>query len=81
MTEIGVHEAKTHLSNLLKRVEDGESISITKEGKVIAVMVPPYNNIKEKDGSKAYSRLKELINKYPIGTVQEVMSWKNKGRR
>ena len=29
MTEIGVHEAKTHLSRFLKRVENGESSSIT----------------------------------------------------
>ncbi len=42
MTEIGVHEAKTHLSRLLKRVENGESFSITNRGKVVAVMVPPY---------------------------------------
>ena len=80
MTEIAVNEAKTHLSNLLKRVENGESFSITNKGKVIAVVLPP-NDIAKKDGREAYSRLKELINKYPIGTVQEVMNWKNEGRR
>ena len=32
MTEIGIHETKTHLSRLLKRVEKGESFSITNRG-------------------------------------------------
>ena len=41
MTEIGIHETKTHLSRLLKRVEKGESFSITNRGKVVAVMMPP----------------------------------------
>ena len=56
MTEIGVNEAKTHLSNLLKRVEKGESISITNKGKVVAVMMPP-PDIEKKNTNEAYSRL------------------------
>ncbi len=80
MTEIGVHEARVHLSNLLKRVENGESFSITNRGKVIAVMAPP-NDVAKKDADEAYTSLVELITKHPIGTVQEVMNWKNEGRR
>lgn len=80
MTEIGVNEAKTHLSSLLKRVENGESISITNKGKVVAVMVPP-PDIAKKDADEAYSRLIELITEHPVGTVQEIMEWKNEGRR
>jgi len=35
---INVHEAKTHLSRLLERVENGESITIARAGKPIAIM-------------------------------------------
>lgn len=80
MTEIGVHEAKTYLSSLLKRVENGESISITNKGKVVAVMIPP-PDIEKKNANEAYSRLITLRTKFPVGTVQEVMDWKNEGRR
>jgi prevent-host-death family protein len=80
MTEIGVHEAKTHLSRLLKRVENGESFSITNRGKVVAVMVPPCE-IGQVEANEAYSRLIELRAKFPIGTVREVTDWKNEGRR
>ncbi|MCY4570275.1 MAG: type II toxin-antitoxin system prevent-host-death family antitoxin [Candidatus Poribacteria bacterium] len=80
MTEIGVHEAKTHLSRLLKRVENGESFSITNRGKVVAVMVPP-REIGQAEVNDAYSRLIELRVKFPIGTGREVTDWKNEGRR
>ena len=35
-TTVNVHEAKTHLSRLLERVEDGEEIVIARAGKPIA---------------------------------------------
>lgn len=37
---VNVHEAKTHLSKLLARVEEGERIVIARAGKPIAVLVP-----------------------------------------
>ena len=37
---VGVHEAKTHLSRLLERVELGEEIEIARRGQVIARLVP-----------------------------------------
>lgn len=36
MTRVNVHDAKTHLSNLLERVQAGEEIVICKSGKPIA---------------------------------------------
>ena len=79
MTEIGVHEAKTHLSRLLKRVENGESFSITNRGRVVAVMIPPCD-VKQVKTNDAYDQLIALRQKSPIGTVREVMDWKNEGR-
>ena len=37
---MNVHEAKTQLSRLLKRVERGESIVIARAGKPVAVLSP-----------------------------------------
>jgi prevent-host-death family protein len=37
---VNVHEAKTHLSRLLARVEAGERIVIARSGKPIAVLAP-----------------------------------------
>lgn len=38
---VGVHEAKTHLSRLLRRVAAGEEIVITHRGREVARLVPP----------------------------------------
>ena len=40
MTEVNVHEAKTHLSRLLARVEAGEEVLISRAGQPIARLVP-----------------------------------------
>ena len=40
MTTVNIHEAKTHLSRLLSRVEGGEEIVIAKAGKPVARIVP-----------------------------------------
>lgn len=40
MTTVNVHEAKTHLSRLLRRVAAGEEILIAKGGRPIARLVP-----------------------------------------
>lgn len=39
MTQVNVHEAKTHLSKLLERVESGEEIVIARAGKPVARLV------------------------------------------
>ena len=37
---VNVHEAKTHLSRLLERVQKGEQVVIAKSGRPIARLVP-----------------------------------------
>ena len=39
-TMVNVHEAKTHLSRLLERVENGETIVIARAGKPVAELRP-----------------------------------------
>lgn len=40
METIGSFEAKTHLAQILDRVEQGESITITRRGKPVALLAP-----------------------------------------
>jgi prevent-host-death family protein len=40
MTTVNIHEAKTHLSKLLRRVMNGEEIVIANAGKPVAVLSP-----------------------------------------
>lgn len=38
--QVNIHEAKTHLSKLLARVQEGEEVIIAKAGRPIARLVP-----------------------------------------
>lgn len=40
MTTVGVHEAKTRLSELLRAVEAGEEVVVTRGGEAVARIVP-----------------------------------------
>ena len=41
MTSVSVHEAKTHLSRLLREVAEGREIEVTNRNRVVARIVPP----------------------------------------
>ncbi len=58
METVGSFEAKTHLSALLDRVQNGERITITKHGVPIAMLVPVSGATT--DRKKAISALKEF---------------------
>lgn len=40
MSTVNIHEAKTHLSRLLERVEAGETVTIARAGRPVADLVP-----------------------------------------
>ena len=40
MTTVNIHEAKTHLSRLVERAANGETVILAKAGKPIAKIVP-----------------------------------------
>lgn len=43
--QVNVHEAKTHLSRLLTKVESGEEVTIAKAGKPVVRLVPVDLNV------------------------------------
>lgn len=55
--EVNIHEAKTHLSQLLQRVAAGEEITIARAGTPIARLVP----VQKKKGGRPLGFLKGEI--------------------
>jgi prevent-host-death family protein len=47
METVNVHEAKTHLSRILERVERGEEVVIARSGRPVARLVPIAGKIRE----------------------------------
>ncbi len=66
MSEIGAFEAKTHLPQLLRRVEAGERFVITRHGRPLAELVP----FRSRDSGKVQSAidtLKEFQRTHSLG--------------
>jgi len=59
MKTVGTYEAKTHLPRLLGEVERGESITITRRGKPIAI-ISPIEDVDRARVKAALERLKEF---------------------
>jgi prevent-host-death family protein len=84
MRTVGSYEAKTHLPRLLSEVENGETITITKRGKPVAVLSPA-RQVSERDLKtiiaefRAYS--KERARQSGSLSVQEIKEMTEEGRR
>ena len=62
MKSVSVAEAKAHLSDLISRAADGETVNITRRGKPVAQLVPAKKPLKKIDPVK----LKKLISSWPL---------------
>ncbi len=66
MSLIGAFDAKTHLSELLERVEKGERFTITRHGKPVAELVP----VRPRDPARiaeALDRIEALTRTWTLG--------------
>jgi prevent-host-death family protein len=57
---VGAYEAKTHLSELLEKVEAGEEITITKHGSPVAKLVPVKRKSTVEERAAAIARIRKL---------------------
>ena len=81
MTEIGLFEAKTRLSELVRQVGAGESFTITQRGKPAAKLTPIAQ--KERRNSRRIAEAVRRLRKMPkIEGVshEELRSWIEEGR-
>ena len=84
MEEVGVYEAKTHLAELLARVERGERITITRHGKAVAELVPPapHDPQRIRDAMERLRAARAKLGKRGIKiTRAEIVSWVHEGRK
>jgi prevent-host-death family protein len=61
--QIGVFEAKTHLSQIIDKVENGAEFIITKRGKTVAKIVP-IEQEKQMTRKEVVEQFKELRKRY-----------------
>ncbi len=77
-TEIGAFDAKTKLSEILRRVEQGERFTITRNGRAIADVVPSHAKVKP----ARQRAIEDLMNFPRIKGIDgdTVLEWIREGR-
>jgi prevent-host-death family protein len=77
---VGAYEAKTHLSELLEKVEAGEEITITKHGAPIARLVPVVKEATPEERLAAIERIQKRAIGLSLGGLK-VKDLLREGRR
>lgn len=76
---IGSFEAKTRLAELLERVEQGESLTITRRGRPVARLVPVAAD-RQDQAAQAAARLRTLRKEATLGGL-DWRQLRDEGRR
>lgn len=81
MQTFGIYEAKTRLNELLKRVQQGERLTITNRGIPIAELIPSAAGERSRV-AQAIDTIKTLRRKSKISvSAAELKSFRESGRR
>lgn len=85
---VGAYEAKTHLAALLDRVEKGETLTITRNGRPVAQLVPAGGPRPMPDDAAAalverFRRLRETLREAGVRpfTAEELVNLVHAGRK
>lgn len=79
MKSIGLFEAKQKLSELVDRASSGESIGITRRGKLAAILAPAQTNV---DLRQVFARIEKIRNSVkPLPKGMTVKDLIEEGRR
>ena len=79
-SEVGAYQAKTHLAELLDRVERGERITITRHGRPVAELVPPVGG-QEITVPQAIANIRAFRKAHPLGPDLTIKQLIDEGRR
>jgi prevent-host-death family protein len=80
MKQIQASAAKARFSELLRDVAAGETVEITLHGQPIARIVPPHVD-RQADIKRAIAEIKELRKQTKGATIEEILAWRDEGRK
>jgi prevent-host-death family protein len=80
MVTVGSYEAKTRLPHLLRLVEGGERVTITRHGRPVALLVPP-PGIPDRTVSEAVRELSGFGKGRRLGPGPTLRELREEGRR
>lgn len=79
--QVSSFNAKTHLSNLLNQVEQGEEFVITRRNHPVAKLVPLQNQIREKKTSNVIEEIRLARKIHSLNLAGGINQLKLEGRK
>jgi prevent-host-death family protein len=80
MTTVSAYEAKTHLPRLIRAVERGETVIITRHGKPVAQLGPVQDRRREEIVA-AIERIKRARAQRAKVSLDEILAWRHEGHK
>jgi prevent-host-death family protein len=80
MDQIPASDAKARFSELLDKVEKGETVVITRHGRAIARLVPDQER-RQKEIDEALASIRDVSKRAKKTTVAEIIKWKHEGHK
>jgi prevent-host-death family protein len=80
MKHVNLSDARARFAELLEEVERGETLVISRDGEPIAD-APPAEDRRRAEARKAIEEIKEARKTAPHATVEEILQWRDEGRR
>jgi prevent-host-death family protein len=80
MVTVSAYEAKTHLPRLIREVERGETVIITRHGKPVAKLAP-VDDQRRAEVSEAIERIKALRRRLPKIPLEELLAARHEGHK
>jgi prevent-host-death family protein len=80
MQTIGMFEAKTHLPEVIRNVQKGETYMLTNRNQEVAIIIPVseyYRSSKE----SSYLKIKSIFKINTLGSSDEIISMRDEGRK
>lgn len=81
MKHVQASEAKAKFAELLDQVEQGETVIITRHGKIVARLEPAEPVDADARGREAMKRIMEARKAAPSVSIEELLEWRDEGRR
>jgi prevent-host-death family protein len=80
MTTVSAYEAKTYLPRLIRAVEQGETIVITRHGKPVARLVP-VDARDRGDVGQVIERMRRARARRPRVPLEELLAYRREGHK
>jgi prevent-host-death family protein len=80
MNTVSAYEAKTHLPQLIRAAERGETVIITRHGKPVA-QLGPVQDQRRQEVAEVIARMKRARARRATVTVEEILSARDEGRK